>query len=318
MIDYFGFLNLPSSICFDGVRIVPREGFAKIHNYIESISNKNGYIYPPMTQNVEVDITTMETKRIIPNTEKPAILYKLPFSHSINIENPFYKKDLRKWDYSFLVNSLAFVNGTRLQFYNWYFDNRVPTKNTDNIHLSPNGHSDFFQTIYETWKSWSEINKARIINLLALHSRIPSYEWDFERFMLNYMVFDGAYSIAEKVYICKSNSHKNNFHSVIDKFGLINNDAYIDNIYNLRNDLFHHAIWDGGSPTSAADKYKGWMHEITLRKFNLRFIIALLNYKTDFIATPWWTIMLSTIDPHNYNKKANVRRINAKSAQVMN
>lgn len=299
MIDYFGFLNYYHSIIFEDVRIVPAITFKKNQNWINEYLNKDGFIYAPLINEVEINLSG-EKKRVIPNTEKPALLHKIPFSHSINVNKPIYKHNLRKWDYGFLINVLAFVLGTRVQFYNWWFDGRIQIENKEGISISPSSLPEFLSTVYETWKSWEEINKERIMNLLVMHNRIPQYEWDFERFLFNYIVFDGAFGIAEKVYKCKATNHKKRFYSIIEKFDMYPNQEYINDIYNLRNDLFHDAIWDGGLPNTVTDKYKGWQKEIALRKLNIRIIIALLNYKTKFISTPWWNFGTYVIDSKFY------------------
>ena len=297
MIDYFGFLDMNYSVSFGNVKIAPVEKFDDVKAWIKKYTNNDGFVYPQTINRIELDVKTLKEKRVIPNVE---FLYKMPPSHSINIQYPFYKVDLRKWDFAFLINLLGFLHGTRLQFYNWWFDGKVPIRNMDNIYISPKEITKFLSTAYEAWKKWNEINKERIINLLVMHTRIPTYEWEFERFFLNYTVFDGAFKIAEKIYKCKATSHIKQFRSVIKRFGLASNDEHINKIYNLRNDLFHHAIWDGGYPNSPTDKYEGWIQEIVLRKFNIRFLVALLNYKTDFIKTPWWTIDTFPIDSSRY------------------
>lgn len=307
MIDFFGYLNMDYSICFEDVKICPIEKFSEVKNWVKNYVNEDGFVYPPLEHRIELDMETLKEKRVIPNTERQSLLHKIPYSHSIIVKDPAYKNELRKWDYAFLVNILAFLHGTRLQFYNWQFDGRIPIKNIDNIYIHPNSTAEFLQTVYKTWRGWKKINQERIINLLVMHNRIPTYEWEFERFLLNYIVFDGAIKIAEKVYHCKASSHDERFYSVIEKFGIANNDEHIRKIYRLRNDLFHYAIWDGGHPCSPKDIYKGWIQENYLRKFNLRLLVALLDYKTDFVSMPWWIMGNISIDANFYKNKANPR-----------
>lgn len=305
MIDYFGYLDMDYSVSFGDVRITPIEEYNNVKAWVKQYLNEDGFIYPPMEHRIEINIETMKEKRVIPNTERPSQLHKIPSSHSIEIKNSIKDVDLRKWDYAFLINMLALLNGTRVQFHNWWFDGRISIRNMDNIYISQQAIADFLSTVYDTWKGFGKPTKENIINILVmhnriLHNRIPTYEWDFERFLLNYIVFDGAFQIAKKSYNCKARSHKDQFLAVIDRFGIAKNIEHINKIYNLRNDLFHYAIWDGGYPSSPADKYKGWIQEIALRKFNIRLLVALLNYKTDFIKTPWWTIDTFPVDSRSY------------------
>ena len=296
-----GLLEYESEIINDSFSIRPLDDYLNVIKYLKDISNVDGFIYPPSEHGVELDITTMKQKRVIPNTERPSLLHKLPPSHAIELSNPVYENDTRKWDLSFIVHLLAFIMGVRLQFHDWWFDGRVPIKNTNNIYASPPVINEFLKHCYDVWLSWEEQHRQWIINLLVMHSRVPSYEWDWEKFTLNYMVFDGAYRLANEIYNCKAKNHKDRFNVLIERFGLAHNDQYIDQIYNLRNDLFHQSIWDGGLPCSSEGKYRGWAHETTLRKLNIRIITALFKYDTKFIQMPWWSISSHAFDPKFYD-----------------
>ncbi len=85
-------------------------------------------------------------------------------------------------------------------------------------------------------------------SILLMFSIAPCYEWDWERFNIEYMVFDGLYKMAEKIYGIKASSHKKRFKLCCDKFNIIYNEVNIKKICEIRNDLFHETFWDKGMP----------------------------------------------------------------------
>lgn len=302
--DKFGLLEFENSLISDFFKIEPMENYVEIIKHIKEITNLDGFIYPPTEHRIELDMTTMKQKRVIPNTDRPALLHRLPASHNIELYNPPYANDLRKWDLNLIIQLLAFIKGVQLQFYDWWFVGRIPIKSTNNFYVSPAIVNEFIIHCYDEWLQWKEHQRQWIINLLYMHARAPSYNWDWEKFMLNYMVFDGIYKLASELHKCKTvSTHKDRFYILIEKFGLVQKKEYIEQIYALRNELFHQAIWDGGLPNSSEGKYMGWAHHETLRKLNVRLITALFGFKTKFIQTPWFSIHSTVFDPQFYEKR---------------
>jgi hypothetical protein len=136
--DLFGFLSYLETLEFDGGRIEPVLDFQEGLRFIEKFENLDGYIYPPTIKSVELDLATMDHVRNIRKSDKPANLFSLPASHSLKIANSLSGDKLRYGDSGLLVHLLAFFFGTRLQFSDWRFDRKVPTKRMNSfcMHLT--------------------------------------------------------------------------------------------------------------------------------------------------------------------------------------
>ena len=139
--DSFGFINYSSQINFINGHITPTDNFNKVCNWIAKYKNTDGFIYPPMEHRVKYDKINGKKGNKIPNTERPSLLHRLPASHVLTLDVDEAQRDaLRKADSGFIVHLLSYIFGTRLQFHDWWFDNRVPIEPTHNI----NFHREFY------------------------------------------------------------------------------------------------------------------------------------------------------------------------------
>ncbi|MGB8318910.1 MAG: hypothetical protein WCE54_12340 [Ignavibacteriaceae bacterium] len=300
--NQFGFLDYKNSIVFENGIIEPIPKFDENFEWIKNYLNKDGFIYPPIAMNYRIDFSSNKREEI-PNTEKPALLHKIPPSHNIMIDNPIYSVEYRKWDLNFIIQMLAFIKGVRLQFAEWWFDGRVAIKNTNNLSINASTLNEFISHSYKKWKDLDEPYKKWFINILFMHNRTSVYEWDWEKFMMNYTVFDGSFKLFAAINKIKNRiKHEERFKVLFDFYEIPYHEEYINQIIFLRNDLFHQTIWDGGLPTASEDKYKGFYHEISLKNINLRIITAIIGYKTNFIKTPWWSVHRVAFDPKFYQK----------------
>ena len=289
--DEFGYLNYAQKIDFIHGVITPLPEFEQNYLLISKNLNKDGFIYPPAVNDYSINWETYE-KTKIENTEKPAELFKIAPSHSIEIFDPIYVAECRKWDSNFIIQLLAFIKGVRLQFSEWWFDGRIPIVSQNNFGLYPKLLEQFVIQSYNRWRKFDTEYQKWFINILFMHNKSISYTWDWEKFMVNYTVFDGIYRLYTEINSIKKIriKHEDRLLYVCKALNIPVHEEYIKNIYSLRNDLFHQAIWDGGLPTSSEDKYKGYYQHNNLRRLNIRAIIALLEFETEFIQTPWWFI----------------------------
>jgi len=286
--DFFGFLPYQDEIKFDGGIISPVDDYEINFKLIDEYTHEDGFLYPPVSQKYIVNPKTMKPQMAIPKTERPAHLHKLPASHMIQFNHK--EKNIRHGVGAFIIHLLAYLFGTRLQFCDWWFDGRIPIKSTHNIFFANDTLIKFLSHSYKIWQEWkNEEIRRKFINVLYMHSRAPSYKWDWESFMIEYMVFDGCYKLTELLYNIKSKNHKERFNIIINKFGILNNETIIDNFRLLRNDLFHEALWDKSLPCTA-NTTSAFMAQYHLRRFNQRLIAALLNYNTTYIQTIWWSL----------------------------
>jgi hypothetical protein len=290
--DYFGFLPCAWTIDFGKGNVNPLDDFEEVENWVNKYKNQDGFLYPPLSRTMTVDPSTMEFKEEIPNTERPAFLYNMPPSHKIIFYNTSNETEyFRGGPGGFIMHILGYLFGTRLQFKDWWFDGRVPIESTHNVYISKDTASEFLLESYNNWKRWNNKLRTFFTNILYMHSRSPSYEWDWERFAIEYMTFDACYKFAMEVGIIskKNVTHKDRIKTICVKFSIPINIDIIAEIVELRNGLFHEALWDGSHPcfVTKTSKYNQ-LYDYHLRNLNQRIIPALLNFKTPYINTEWW------------------------------
>jgi hypothetical protein len=283
-LDYFGFLPCEWELKFDGGIISPVSDFNEAKKIIKEKKLTDGFIYPPM----EAQYSGEEK---IPRTERPATLFRLPASHSILLDYAGTKEELREGPSGFIIHLLAYLFQTRLQFYDWWFTGKIP------IHEDSHGGigtldkivvQDFLSASYKKWNEFSKDDKKRFTNVLYMHARAFSYEWDWEEFMIEYMVFDGLWKIAQNKYKIKDEGHSKRMKILLTKFEVpVDKDKIEKIVKYLRNKLLHETLWCEGQPDSAGNQESHHLI-MCLRHIINRLIPALLDYNAPFIKTPWW------------------------------
>ncbi len=301
--DKIGFLPIKHMIEFDGGAFIPLPKFDEAERIIDNCKNRDGFIYPPTIVMKQGFSPPGEQKEIewkdIPNTERPALLHKLPASHELSIVNYPIDDDFRKNDGAFLMYLASYLFGVRLQFQNCWFDGRVPIKRIHNISIDQQTASNFFSHSYCTWRKWPKDLRIRFTNILYVNSKAPSYEWDWERFFINYMVFDGLYKFAENNFDDKKTGHRKRLYKMCKHFGLACEKENLNKIWELRNNLFHECFWIDnkyGESEIQSDKNDirpgrvfdvGFFQSQNLWRLNQRLIPAILGYDTKYISTTW-------------------------------
>jgi hypothetical protein len=296
IIDYFGFLDKKESFSFEGGRIKVLDSFQESKEWVESFLNKDGFVYPPLATSYSINPLTMERGERIPNSERPALFHTLPASHSIELDIKTSIEEQRRGPLVFLINLLSVFFGTRLQFHELAMDGRIPIKENTGFSIRKEVVEDFLSHSFKIWKTWKEPNQNLIINLLFMFSRTPHYEWDWERFMMNYLVFDGLW----KLYKNLNSNTENSYHSeriikICNFYKIPVNPELIKEIVGLRNNLFHETVWDNGKPTSSGSQ-ETTLKILFLKNLNTRLIPAIFEYHTPFIKTEWWHMGRFTFD----------------------
>jgi len=291
-IGLFGFLEYPNNINFVGGFINVVKDYNEALAFINNIKHENGFIYPPEVHKVAYD--NNQTAKKNPNTKRPALLYKLPPSHYLEFKSEHDNINFREGAGSFIINLLSYLFGTRLQFYDWFFDSRIAIKRQHPIAFSNIVLEKFLSHSFNKWKGWNSDYQKLFTNILFMHSRSSSYQWDWERFTIEYMVFDGLFKCADSIYDFKNKlmkkkiTHKERFEVLCNFFGIpfLKNEVVL--IYRLRNELFHETLYNGSTPCSSLTR-ESYYAPCYLRKLNQRLIPAILEYKNDYIATEWNT-----------------------------
>ncbi|MCB1949930.1 hypothetical protein [Nitrosomonas sp.] len=284
--EIFGFLNYPTSLLFEGGKIEPVSDFDKSLEFITKHGNKDGYFYPPSMKLVEIDINTRKPIKDIPNTEKPAPTFYVPASHTLYIGEPLVNGSLRQEDAALIIHLLGFFFGTRLQFSDWRMDGKVPTKPSNCFLYQDDVPGHFTSHVYNTWKLWNAEIRKRYINILYMHSKADSCEWEWDEFLYRYMVLDAIYYLYELLGNKRIHGHRNRIIGLCEFFEIKYDIDKVNEIYVLRNSFFHEALWDGNTPglgINDAFKTEKW-----LRRLNSRLIVAIANYRNDFAKSGWW------------------------------
>ncbi len=283
--DKFGFVPEKWKLSFENYEIFPVENYDAYAKAINESTHRDKFYYPSLAEQVGVDIKTRKPVGRIPKTERPAQLYQMPPSHIIKVKNATESlHHLREGALGFIVHLLAYLFGRRFQFHDWWFEGKIPMNDHHNILLDENEAQDFMQHSFTEWKAMMPDEQKFFTNLLFMHSRTMSYQWDWERFMMEYIIFDGCWRFYSKGKIkC---AHPERLKRILTDLSMKIYMTEIDTIVRLRNDLFHEALWDRGQPCSggSSEAFYSYYH---VRRINQRVIAALLKYKTNYIYTDW-------------------------------
>ena len=297
-LDRFGFLNWRRTIEFDGGSVAPVPDFDEAAAWVDSHTNHDGFLYPGMSQQVVLDPKTNEIVDEVPRTKRPALLHHIWASHTLTLADLGTTEELRRGIGAVVIHLLGYLFGIRLQFWDWWFDGRVSIRlqATHNIAFFEATVRDFLSHCCRSWRGWVEEERWLITNLLFMHCRAPSYEWDWERFTIEYMVLDGCWRLAELRHGVHAPRHGDRINILCQKFGIPSDSSLIENIVRLRNGLFHEALWDGSQPCTGVGG-STFLQAYNLRRLNQRLIPALLEYKTPYVQTRWWLIDTFGFDP---------------------
>jgi hypothetical protein len=282
--DYFGFLDYKATIEFEQGRISQIEDFDDIASQVDKYINiDDGFIYPPLSWKVDGEGNK------IPNTERVSWKQPVPPSHQLFFHFPDTKENLRQGKGAYVIHLLAYLFGVRLQFYDWWFDGRIPHRQTHNVNFSSDTLAHFLSHSISKWESLGQEVKRLFINVLYMHSRVPIYQWDWERFAIEYMVFDGLYKL-----LCliigknpKSEKHTERINFVCEYFGIPIKKDFVEDIVRLRNQLFHETLWSNSQPGTVVEG-SAFFQAYNLRRLNQRIIPALLDYRNEYVKTGWW------------------------------
>lgn len=284
--DKFGFLTKKWTFLLEEINIVPIDNYDEAKSYVDEHTNIDNYYYPPLVHRVKINPLTRKPVEKVPKTERPAHLHKLPPSHVLKVKNTNQNiEQLRNGKTGFLIHLLGYLFGCRLQFSEWWVDNRIPMKSQHGVIVCEKEAGDFLRHSLEEWKSWPSDKQHIFTNLLFMHTRISGYEWEWERFMMEYVVFDGCW----KLYSDGKNfkvGHGNRLEKILGDFRMIIHQDKIKKIVDLRNQLFHEALWEGNQPGTHASNDAFYAY-YWLLGINQRLFPALLNYSTKYITADW-------------------------------
>ncbi|WP_141699087.1 hypothetical protein [Candidatus Thiosymbion oneisti] len=119
-----------------------------------------------------------------------------------------------------------------------------------------------------------------------MHGRAKSCDWEWDSFIYQYIVFDAIYKFHVLTGQNKIQGHKNRLYGLCNFYGIKYEAKHIENIYRLRNDLFHEALWNGSTPGYSIGDAR--LSAKWLENLNSRLIVSLAGYKNGFSSSGWW------------------------------
>jgi len=285
----FGFLCVPLEASFPGLTLCLLPEYERKLTWITQSSNKDGFFYTPNTVTWRCDPATGARLKRIPRSERPAQSFHLPVSHEISLTSPIRDSGSIESDDSFLVQTLAFLFGTRLQIARWRFDGRIPIERQDSMWMDEATAIHFLEHAYSWWRSLSDINRGRMVNILYSYTRALSMEWEWDAFPWQYMIFDAIWRLHRDIE-CKKDAgikHVDRIAHICLAFGTPCPKDSVDELVKARNDLFHEGLWMshpvGFSPAGDG----GIQLPKNLARLNARLICAITGYKNAFVQSGW-------------------------------
>jgi len=286
-----GFLIEPISFRFEHVRLEPLPDHADQGAKFRRHCNADGYFYPPLTASYR--LTKVGTRgRRLPGTSRPALVFHLPASHTLSVDASVLPTHPHPHsDSMFILQVLAFITGTRLQFEQWRLDGRVPCTSTLGAWVQSDIQAHFVEYAYVWWRALPTEHQVRSINLFHAYNRAISAEFPWDVFTQQYMVFDGIYRLHAKLAGIKSDvGHHKRLELIAGAYGVPMDDQISKLLYRARNDLFHEAIWAGaivGYPPELPDSHHFPRY---LRQLNARLLCAMVGYRNSFTKSVWWAM----------------------------
>ena len=277
-----GFLLRGSSFRFGDSVVEVLPTYAAPATQVEKEGQADGFLYPPV-------VMRAVSGQPEPAAKRPAHLFQLPASHEIRLDGRATKQPDERQVAAFVMHFLGVLHGVWLQFEDCWFDRRVPVIPHQSFSLTPDEAGRVIRSALDTWLSWPPKERTRVTNALFMHCRSASYDWEWERFAVDYWVTDGIWRTAETLKLVNSSvgGHAKRINVLCKEFGVHEDANRVRAIVELRKGLMHEALWDEvqpGTARSAVTLEVPW----NLRRLNLRLFLAILGVRADFTATPWW------------------------------
>lgn len=289
--DQFGFVPVDVSLSFEAASIQPVDDIHSIIDWMPSITNPDGYIYPPV---VHTRRGWPESKsKKIKGSDRGAFLFRLPATHRLTIEDSDEGQEASRYgDAGFLIHFFGLLYGFRCQFHDWWLDGRCNAKSDADFYTPRREAAEACaERALTTFRSLGASQKMVAINVMYLHARIGMYESEWERFQAAYLVADAVFALAKHSGLSREQArvgHPRRLMSLCEAFGLAPDEDKIRYMVSIRNDLLHEALWVGGMPGHASKDLRSFYASMWLENFARRALFALLGLGGSYISSAWW------------------------------
>lgn len=292
--DSFGFLPRWIAVEFSRGAIRPLEHFLRRKSAVAKRTNSDGYVYPPYQHTLQASMADGKVRRV-PRSRRPALLYRLVPSHSLELHGVSSDRDeVRRSEAGFVMHFLSLIYGGRYQFFDWWFDGRVQV-GEDFEFASPELErvASCIDGALQTYASWSPDRQMIATNAMYLFGRTAVHERESDRFQAEYQVADAAWFLAWSSGKIpggpngRKPPHAERLDQLCRVYGLASDPTQVKELVDLRNPLLHEALWDGGMPgtprsdTSFHASY--WLHRLSQRA-----LLAVLGLRGEYLRSPWW------------------------------
>lgn len=291
----FGHIPMRLDLCFSLGQVRSREPIMK--DWLATRAHpEDRYYYPPVVHHVDEGPGGESVP--IPYSQRTAHLHRLPATHDLVLwDDSVSDQAIRSGIAGFTVHFLGFVTGYRTQFEDWWFDGRVSTKcETDAEPHVAREVGAALEHAVAAYHGLAERDRRVLTNALFMHNRAPMYEWPWERFVVQYQVFDALFRVAHRHTQVPDNGHGKRLRSLAEHYGLYFDDERARVIVNLRNDLFHETLWAEESMPTAGGGSDGFYSQIWLRHINQRLAFAVLGFTGPYISSSWHSLLTHFLD----------------------
>ena len=241
----------------------------------------DGFVYPETGRSVEGDF-----------------LYQLPYSHTVeHADREPLDDSFRRSVGGLIIHMLGLLYQSRCQFWNWWAEGRLKVGDSKIAWFTDEDTSvsTILVTALKSWNSWPAEARRMYVNSLWHHSRIASYHWDWERFLMAFVVTDSLWALVRRVKSVAKPKRRASMRKLsgieilANHYGIIDHPEFLRLFVRLRNDFFHQALWDRGH-LGDPGSYDAFLAEIRLRRFNERLLLAIAGVECKFIHTDWLSL----------------------------
>jgi hypothetical protein len=291
----FGHIPLRLDLLWSRGQVRTIEPFEERRDWVVRRAHPDGHYYPPQQHTLRG--WPPEVSERVPQSDRPALLHSVPATHELMLRE-FEPDDeaLREGLAAFVIHFLGYLLGHRTQFADWWIDGRLPSKSqAEGSTLSQRQIAIALDVAATSWQGVAPGVQRVITNAFFMHNRSPAYEWPWERFMIEYQVFDALYSVARDAHGVRANGHADRFHALASRFGFFMDVERVSRIVELRNALFHQALWVDRLPTSGGGE-DGFYAPVWLRGINQRLGLSVLGFTGPYIGSSWISLVRSFVD----------------------
>lgn len=150
----------------------------------------------------------------------------------------------------YFLQVIGYISGYRIMPATFWFDGKVPNRPTHNLIVR--NTDKVIEKANLAWENMDENARKSLVGIFYLYNRSASYQWHFEKFSHDFMIFDSALRFYKK-HIDHFTLGKNRYSEFLDKVDISYDPKSVQAFADMRNDLFHEIKWGQGTPCFFSD-----------------------------------------------------------------